>query len=90
MKLNNILLVAGLVVLSQTVVASQQRPPKQPPPEAFEACVNMQSGDAVTIKTPRGDVLKATCQYINESEQENDVLVAVPLDHKPKREKKEK
>ena len=41
------------------------RPPQGPPPEAFAACKEKSEGDAVTITTPRGDTIKATCRKVD-------------------------
>jgi hypothetical protein len=46
----------------------QRRP--GPPREAIEACAGKKAGDVVTVKTPDGRSMKATC-----------TLVAVPSDH---------
>lgn len=45
---------------------------RQPPPEAFEACEDKSEGDTVSITTPRGDTLDATCKLMKEQ------LIAVP------------
>lgn len=56
--------------------------PKGPPPEAKEACVNKTEGDSVSFSTPRGDTIEASCQMLE------DELVAVPLDHEQRKERK--
>ncbi len=35
-----------------------------PPPEALEACKGKKEGDAVQVKTPRGDKMSATCHLV--------------------------
>jgi hypothetical protein len=53
----------------------RQQPPREqgeaggggrggPPPEALEACKGKKEGDAVQVKTPRGDKMSATCQMV--------------------------
>jgi len=37
------------------------RPPRQPPREAFAACQGQKEGTAVTVTTPHGDKIAATC-----------------------------
>lgn len=38
---------------------------RKPPQEAFDACTGKSEGDSVTVTTPRGDTIKATCRQIN-------------------------
>ena len=45
---------------------------RQPPPEAIEACRGLAEGAAVTITTPRGDTISATCKTMGST------LAAVP------------
>ncbi|MBV1775282.1 hypothetical protein KSF73_06100 [Burkholderiaceae bacterium DAT-1] len=40
---------------------------REPPPEAFTACEGKQAGDKVTVKTPRGDTLQASCRKHGDS-----------------------
>ncbi len=35
---------------------------RKPPQEAFDACANKDEGDAVTVTTPQGSSIKATCR----------------------------
>lgn len=35
---------------------------RRPPREAFDACVNKSEGDTVTITTPQGSSIRATCR----------------------------
>ncbi|MCP5326478.1 MAG: hypothetical protein H7A09_09180 [Oceanospirillaceae bacterium] len=39
--------------------------PPQPPQEAFTACEGKSAGDSITITTPRGDSMQATCEDFN-------------------------
>ncbi|MDT0594998.1 hypothetical protein [Glaciecola petra] len=39
---------------------------RKPPKEAYEACVNKEEGEIVTIETPRGDLINATCIILEE------------------------
>lgn len=45
---------------------------RQPPPEAFEVCEGQSEGDIVSIISPQGDTVEATCKLMHEK------LVAVP------------
>lgn len=36
-----------------------------PPPEACEACTGKSESDAVTVTTPSGDTINATCKTVN-------------------------
>jgi hypothetical protein len=66
-----------LLVASTSAWAGDERPARgdrTPPPEAIEACSDRNIGDPVTIITPRGDSIKATCRQIGSQ------LVAVPDD----------
>lgn len=56
------------------------RPPQGPPPEAYTACKEKTEGDSVTLTTPRGDTIKATCRTINGQ------LAAVPEEMRSGRE----
>ncbi|MFH0781721.1 MAG: hypothetical protein V2B20_07170 [Pseudomonadota bacterium] len=47
--------------------------PNGPPPEAFTACEGKKAGDAVTVTTPRGDLIKAVCEILDSR------LVAKPI-----------
>lgn len=38
---------------------------RMPPPQAFAVCAGKTAGEAVTITTPRGDTLAATCREID-------------------------
>lgn len=51
--------------------------PQGPPPEFAAACEGKQAGDAVVVKTPRGDSIEATC------EQHRDQLMARPINPPP-------
>jgi len=81
MKRNNVkttIFLAALATLAQVPAHASSGPqergsrPTGPPPEAIEACREKSPGDAVTITTPRGDTLKATCTQVNGE------LVALP------------
>lgn len=70
---------AGLLMRATMALAGNNPPgpppqdgrhPPGPPREAVEACTGKKSGDSVTMKTPDGRSVKATC-----------TLVAVPADH---------
>lgn len=55
------------ILLPATLRAeSDARPDKsrlrRPPQEAFDACNNRSEGETVTITTPRGETLTATCR----------------------------
>ncbi|WP_111977238.1 hypothetical protein [Algibacillus agarilyticus] len=60
---------------------SHSREGHPPPPEAIEACAGLNAGEAVYFVTRRGHEIEATCQYIEEEQ----LLVAVPNNPKPKR-----
>ncbi|GLS90228.1 hypothetical protein GCM10007916_12950 [Psychromonas marina] len=45
---------------------------RQPPPEAFEVCEGQSEGDSVSITSPEGDTVEATCKMMH------DKLVAMP------------
>ena len=65
------------ILSSSFTMAKNQRQHKGPPPEAFKVCEGKSLGDAVTINTPRGDEMQASCQN---SPDDKSVLVAVPKD----------
>ncbi|MEG3767877.1 hypothetical protein [Alteromonas sp. 14N.309.X.WAT.G.H12] len=60
---------------------AQEGPPRgqKPPQEAYDVCVDAQEGDAVTITSPEGDEVEATCKLMD------DDLVAVPDNMPPRR-----
>lgn len=68
-----ILSVAGAALAAETQSTdTMPGKPKGPPPEAVEACAGKVEGDVVTVKTPRGDTVTATCRKMQ------GVLVALP------------
>ncbi|WP_394133144.1 hypothetical protein [Shewanella maritima] len=78
------LTVFGLILLcpTLTVAQEQQRQMRKPPQEAFDICVDKSESDQVTITTPKGEEVTATCQLMG------DDLVAVPEGHsRPSRSK---
>jgi hypothetical protein len=78
-----ILLITGLLLsmpvtspsLADTMEMPYGRPRHHqgPPPEFLEACRDLEVGDAVTLETPGGEQIEATC------EQEGDQLIARPV-----------
>lgn len=66
----------GSYIISISVFAAGQPRPPQPPLEAFQACENKQVNDAVTIVTPYGDEIAATCKTVKHPDEGK--LVAVP------------
>ncbi len=78
-----ITLLLALPPLSSATSDSSNEPPRRsgrpqgPPPEFSAACKGKQVGDAVIIKTPRGDSIEATC------EQHGDTLMARPVNPPP-------
>lgn len=75
--------VIAVIALALTSVAGfsfaqrGDRPPHPPPPEAFEACADLDEGDACTVETPRGE-LQGTCGYLPNLEN----LICVPPHHR--------
>ncbi len=63
---------AACIALISTSSVAEKRNHRQPPPEAFEACEDKSEGDVVSVTTPHGDTLDATCQLMK------DQLVAIP------------
>lgn len=53
----------------------QQGGQQGPPPEAYTACEGQEEGAIVSIKTPKGETINATCTMINGK------LAAVPEGH---------
>jgi len=79
-----ILLCAALSFSSSTLIAKEDQKERghKPPPEAFTACEGKAEGDSVSIETPRGETLEATCKMMEEQ------LAAVPTKgERPKRKK---
>lgn len=60
------------IIFISTQVVAENKKRRGPPPEAFEACENKSEGDTVSITTPHGDTIDATCKLMKEQ------LVAVP------------
>ena len=58
------------LMAAQALSADDSR--RGPPPEAFEACEGQSEGDTVSITSPEGDSVDATCTLMR------DKLVAVP------------
>lgn len=56
---------------AQALAAGQEG--RKPPPEAFEICEGKSEGDSVSITSPQGDTVEATCKAMR-----GDELVAVP------------
>jgi len=58
-----------LLALGSMAVAEDGGPPPRgkhaPPPEAYAACEGKQAGDSVTVTTPRGDKMTATCRELD-------------------------
>lgn len=79
----NRLLAATFVALLgfSSVGCAQDGPPRgqKPPQEAYDVCADAQEGDAVTITSPEGDKVEATCKLME------DELVAVPDNMPPRR-----
>lgn len=51
---------------------------RKPPQEAFDACANKDEGDGVTVTTPQGSSIKATCRKFEGQ------LAALPDEPPPK------
>lgn len=82
MKKTLITLTSLLIAFTSTQSLADNNSRRQPPPEAFEACEDKSEGDTVSITTPHGDTLDATCQLMQ------DQLVAVPeRGHAPRSER---
>ncbi|WP_049721752.1 hypothetical protein [Gilvimarinus polysaccharolyticus] len=67
------------LLLSAMISSAFAAPPSHsdrqgPPPEAIKACADAELNQAVTIETPHGHTLEATCQMVDGA------LVAVPND----------
>lgn len=60
------------IIFISTQVVAENKKRRGPPPEAFEACEDKSEGDTVSITTPHGDTIDATCKLMKEQ------LVAVP------------
>ena len=60
------------IIFISTQVVAENKTRRGPPPEAFEACEDKSEGDTVSITTPHGDTIDATCKLMKEQ------LVAVP------------
>lgn len=72
-----VLSLSAILATSFSYANESKRPERKgPPPEAYEACENKAEGEAVSIETPRGHTLEASCQL------KDDVLVAVPDRHR--------
>lgn len=69
MKLMPYLCLSCALLGSTSVFAKQPQnqggTPPQPPQEAFTACEGKSAGDSITITTPRGDTMQATCEDFN-------------------------
>jgi len=66
-------LIIGLLLVALTIAQAMaddsidNRParrerPHRPPPEAYAACEGKQPGEAVRIRTPRGETIEAVCE----------------------------
>ncbi|MBU2976813.1 hypothetical protein [Alteromonas sp. C1M14] len=79
--MNRLTTVTLLALISfSSVSCAQQGGPRgqKPPQEAFDVCADAAEGDTVTITSPEGDEVEATCKLMD------DELVAVP-DNMPPR-----
>jgi hypothetical protein len=72
MKKIFITLTSAVLTLMSAQAISADDSRRGPPPEAFEVCEGQAEGDTVSINTPKGDTVEATCQMMQ------DKLVAVP------------
>lgn len=72
-----------VITFSSAQLVAQSNERRQPPPEAFEVCEGQAQGDTVSITTPRGDTVDATCQLMDQK------LVAVPDNMPPPKGRKE-
>ena len=63
---------------TQAFASGQER--GKPPAEAFEACEGKSEGDTVSITSPKGDSVEATCKTM----RGGDDLVAMPAGGPPK------
>lgn len=79
MKKTIIALTTLVLSLSMAQAFAESSQHHQPPPEAFEICEGQSEGDSVSITTPHGDIIDATCQLMDEK------LVAVPKHMPPPR-----
>lgn len=62
--------IAFIFISAQALAEKGER--RQPPPEAFAVCEGQSEGDTVSITSPEGDVVEASCKMMH------DKLVAVP------------
>ncbi|ARD22820.1 MULTISPECIES: hypothetical protein [Shewanella] len=60
---------------SGLMTEAAERQMRKPPQEAYDICEDKNEADVVTITTPDGDEVEATCQLMD------DELVAVPDNH---------
>lgn len=71
-----------VLAMLTTVCADDSAPPRHgkrtPPPEAYAACEGKAAGDSVTMTTPRGDTVTATCRELDGK------LVATPAGGPPR------
>ena len=58
-----LLFCTGAAIAQPTPPASQGER-HGPPQEAFDACKGKKDGDAVEVKSPRGDMAKGTCRLV--------------------------
>jgi len=83
MKKIIIALTSVVITFSAMQVFAEDHQRGKPPAEAFEACEGKSEGDSVSITSPQGDSVEATCKKM----RGGDELIAMPAGGPPKKER---
>lgn len=75
-----IIALTSIVISFSAMQALAEGQRGKPPAEAFEACEGKSEGDTVSITSPQGDSVEATCKTM----RGGDELVAMPAGGPPK------